>query len=429
METEHKTHWYKATWSKFYREFGFIKRCIYFLAKRSSEDRLAQVAGSLTFTTVLALVPLLTVGLSIFTAFPLFASLQLELQNYFAERLMPAQISNQIFEYLNQFSANAKSLTTVGSVALIGTSIITLMTVESEFNSIWRSHKPRPIVQRVLVYWASITLGPILLGLSFSISSYLMSQSVLPLHTDVFASRWLLDSAPLVLSALAFTALYLYLPNCHVRWRDALAGGSVAALAFEGAKRGFGFYIRQFPTYTAVYGAFAAVPIFLLWVYLSWLIILAGAMFTAAFPVLRIGEFQRPRFVGSDMLDALAVLVSLEAAREKDAIGCTTRDLIYIVQRDSESTKRFLAKLKAAGWIAELQLNDARQQWTLVTPAQHITLLALFNLLLMDRPTLIAQLEHSAIPIDHQKLSAALKNNRLDISLAELLNEPSYTCL
>ncbi len=424
MQTEDKTRWYEAICS---REFGLIKRFIYFLVRRSREDRLAQVAGSLTFTTVLALVPLLTVGFAIFTAFPLFASFQRELQDYFAQHLMPTQISNQIFEYLNQFSANAKRLTTVGSLALIGTAIITLMTVEAQLNVIWRVHQPRPIAQRILVYWASITLGPILLGASFSISSYLLKQSLLPTHTYNFASGWLLRSMTLALSMLAFTALYIYLPNCHVRWRDGLAGGIVAAMAFEAAKRSFGFYIRQFPTYTAVYGAFAAVPIFLIWVYLSWLITLGGAIFTASLPALRMQEFQRPHFVGSDFLDALVLLASLEAAREKGAVGYTTRELIYIVQRDSDRTKELLEKLKAAGWIAKLQLNNAKQQWILAMPAQGITLLALFNLLIMDHSTLVEQLEHTALQIDHQKLRIALKNNTLDVSLAELVNGFSHS--
>lgn len=439
MKTENKSHWYEAAWYKFSRKLenlfitppnglckgsvGLIKRFIYLIAKRSSEDRLAQVAGSLTFTTVLSLVPLLTVGFAIFTAFPLFASLQVELQNYFAEHLMPAQISNQIFEYLNQFSANAKSLTTVGSLALVVTSIITLMTVEAELNLIWRVHKPRPIAQRVLVYWASITLGPILLGVSFSISSYLASQPLLATHSDALIARWLLSSATLALSILALTALYVYLPNRRVRWCDALIGGVVAAIAFEAAKWGFGLYIRQFPTYTAVYGAFAAVPIFLLWVYLSWLIILGGAVLTSTLPAMRIGELQRPRFVGSDLLDALELLVSLEKAQEKNLVGCTKTELASIVQRDIETMKRLLAKLEERHWIAKLQREGKSEKWALITPVQQITLAALFDLLVMDCAKFTAQLEQTVLPIDIQKLSIALKNNKMNLTLAELIKE------
>ncbi len=425
MKATNKTYMYETAWCKFCRELGLIKRFICFMTKRSSEYRLAQVAGSLTFTTVLALVPLLTVGFAIFTAFPLFASFQLELQNYLAEHLMPAQISNQIFEYLNQFSANAKSLTTVGSLALVGTSIITLMTVEAELNLIWRVRKPRPLTQRVLVYWASITLGPILLGVSFSISSYLVSQPLLATHTDALAARWLLGSATLALSVLALTALYVYLPNCRVRWRDALIGGIVAAVAFEGAKRGFGLYIRQFPTYAAVYGAFAAVPIFLLWVYLSWLITLGGAVLTSALPAIRMGELKRPRFVGSDLLDALELLVSLEKAQENRAVGCTITELVKIVQRSIETTTLLLTKLEARGWVAKLQREGMAEKWILIFPTQRIMLSALFDLFVIDRAKFIAQLEQTAIQIDSQKLNKALKSNEMNLTLAELINEPT----
>src|SRR5260364_337673 len=146
----------------------------------------------------------------------------------------------------------------------------TMMTIESAFNQIWRVRKPRPLAQRILAYWAALTLGPLLVGASLSISSWLLGQTLAARAVPPLV-RWALAGATLPLSALAFTMLYLYLPHHRIRWRDAWIGGALAALAFELLKRGFGLYIRAFPTYAAIYGAFAAVPIFLLWVYLSWL--------------------------------------------------------------------------------------------------------------------------------------------------------------
>src|SRR5258706_4645335 len=255
-----------------------LRRLAQFAAQRSSEDRIPQVAGSLTFTTLLALVPLATVAFALFTAFPLFASFQMSLQDFLADHLMPAQINNQIFNWLNEFASKAKGLTTMGMIVLFVTSVMTMMTVESAFNVIWRVRKPRPFAQRCLAYWAILTLSPILIGVSLSISSYVIS------HSMAFATaqhippviEWALTGAALPLTALAFTMLYVYLPNCRVEWRDAVVGGLCAAVAFELAKRGFGYYIRRIPTYTAVYGAFAALPMFLLGRYLSWFITLAG---------------------------------------------------------------------------------------------------------------------------------------------------------
>lgn len=195
-----------------------LKRLAQFAAQRSSEDRIPQVAGSLTFTTMLSLVPLATVAFALFTAFPIFASFQMSLQIFLADHLMPAQLNSQIFNYLNQFASKAKGLTTIGMIFLFVTAVMTMMTVESAFNVIWRVRKARPIAQRILVYWAIITLGPILIGVSLSISSYLFTQSM----TFTAAQRmtpvieWALTGAALPLTAVAFTILYVYLPNCRV---------------------------------------------------------------------------------------------------------------------------------------------------------------------------------------------------------------------
>ncbi|MDC6131162.1 YihY family inner membrane protein, partial [Burkholderia gladioli] len=155
-----------------------IRRLARFAAKRGAEDRIPQVAGSLTFTTILAVVPLVTVAFALFTAFPMFSSFQSSLQGFLADHLMPAQINNQIFKYLNQFSAKAKGLTTAGLIVLVVTSVMTMMTIESAFNVIWRVRKSRPFAQRVLAYWAFITLAPLLFGISLSISSYLFTKSL-----------------------------------------------------------------------------------------------------------------------------------------------------------------------------------------------------------------------------------------------------------
>jgi membrane protein len=187
-------------------------------------------------------------------------------------------------------------------IILFVTSVMTMMTVESAFNVIWRVRKSRPFAQRVLVYWAIITLGPILFGVSLSMSSYLFAQSIAFAGSHNLMPpviEWALASATLPFTMLAFTMLYVFLPNCRVEWRDALVGGLVAAIAFELAKRGFGYYVRRIPTYTAVYGAFAALPVFLLWVYLCWMITLIGAMLTSALPASGSASFIEMIFRGA----------------------------------------------------------------------------------------------------------------------------------
>jgi membrane protein len=400
-----------------------LKRLAQFAAKRSSEDRIPQVAGSLTFTTMLALVPLATVAFALFTAFPIFSSFQMSLQIFLADHLMPAQLNSQIFNYLNQFASKAKGLTTIGMIFLFVTAVMTMMTVESAFNVIWRVRKARPIAQRILVYWAIITLGPILIGVSLSISSYLFTRSMaftgaqhIPPVID-----WALTGASLPLTALAFTMLYVFLPNCRVEWRDAVIGGITAAIAFELAKRGFGFYVRRIPTYTAVYGAFAAVPLFLLWMYLCWFIALAGAMIASALPAIRIGQFHRPTFAGSDLFDSLELLARLSEARDAGKRGYTVPELSRMLRREMGTTINLLQKLEEIDWIARLENDGARPHFLLLANPAQITVERLFDLFVIDRAELEYQLELSSTRVDGQTLLAALENDKLKVTLATLL--------
>ncbi|MGH8779426.1 YihY family inner membrane protein [Paraburkholderia sp.] len=400
-----------------------LKRLAHFAAQRSGEDRIPQVAGSLTFTTMLSLVPLATVAFALFTAFPIFSSFQASLQGFLADHLMPAQFNSQIFRYLNQFAAKAKSLTTLGMIVLVVTSVMTMMTVESAFNVIWRVRKARPFAQRVLVYWAILTLGPILIGVSLSMSSYLFTQSM----TFHAAQRitpvieWALTGATLPLTILAFTMLYVYLPNCRVEWRDAVVGGICAAIAFEMAKRGFGYYIRRIPTYTAVYGAFAVVPMFLLWMYLTWFITLAGAMIASALPAIRTGQFHRPQFPGSDLFDALELLARLAEARDAGRRGYPVQRLARMLRRDLDTTSRLLQELEEIEWVGQIEENSAQPCFLLLANPAQVTVERLFSLFVIDRAELEYQLHLDSTRVDGATLLGALDNDKLSVSLATLL--------
>ncbi|MFX1736624.1 YihY family inner membrane protein [Paraburkholderia sp. A1RI_3L] len=409
--------------SKVRVDLDLVRRLARFAARRSAEDRIPQVAGSLTFTTLLSLVPLATVAFALFTAFPIFAQFQMSLQGFLADHLMPSQINDQIFRYLNQFASKAKGLTTMGMIVLFVTSVMTMMTIESAFNVIWRVRKPRPFAQRVLVYWAVLTLGPILVGVSLSISSYLFTKSL------AFAAgqsgsgviEWLLTGAMLPLMVLAFTMLYVYLPNCRVEWRDAVVGGVCAAVAFELAKRGFGYYVRRIPTYTAVYGAFAAAPMFLLWMYLSWFITLAGAMIASALPEIRIGQFHRPQFPGSDLLDGLQLLGRLAEARDAGRPGHTLPELARMLRRDMETTSRLLQRFEALEWVARLEQGGAEPRFLLIANPGQISVARLFGLFVIDRDELEYQLKLRSSRVDAAMLLAALDNEKLALSLASLM--------
>ncbi|WP_440534488.1 YihY family inner membrane protein [Variovorax sp. YR566] len=240
-----------------------------------------QVAGSLTFTTLLSIVPLLAVSFALFTRFPIFRRLKDALQEFLLSRLLPADIARTVLKYLNQFAANASGLTWVGSLFLLGTAIAMLLTVENALNQMWKIRKNRPFLRRVGLYLLMLAVGPPVLGLSLWATSYLLGISMGLIGALPPSLTFVLDLGPLMLGVAVLTSMFYLVPNTKVRLRDAFAGGLVASAAFELGKRGFTAYLVKVPTYKALYGAFAALPMFLLWVYFSWLVTLVAAMMTA----------------------------------------------------------------------------------------------------------------------------------------------------
>lgn len=404
-------------------DFDRLKRLLRFTAARLNEDRIPQVAGSLTFTTVLSLVPLFTVAFAIFTVFPIFGSFQASLQAFLADHLMPAQVSNQIFKYLDLFVAKAKGLTTAGLLFLVVTSVMTLMTVESAFNVIWRVRKSRPLAQRVVIYWGVITLGPVLVGVSLSVSSYVLSQSLAlsGSHHIPPMVGWMLTGAALPLTIAAYTLLYSYLPNTRVELRDALVGAILAGVGFELARHGFSMYIKRFPTYAAVYGAFATVPIFLIWVYLLWFITLAGATVTALLPAIRVGQFHRQHFAGGDLLDAINLLGLLHEAREQGVPGYPSTALARALRCDLDSARRLLRVLDKAEWIARLSRHNAPDNWIMLANPKQIKLDDLYQRFALDRAEFSYQIAQSPVRLDARALNAALNGLQMKMTLADLL--------
>ena len=255
------------------------------LWRRFREVRLGTTASSLTFTTVLALVPLFTLGLAIFTAFPIFSQVQEQLQRWLIESLVPESISRQVLGSLTQFSRKASRLGLVGLIAVVVASLALLVTIDRTLGQIWRVSRQRPWAQRVLIYWAGITLGPLLLGGSLAISSYLFTGYLSGLGDWLPVSvRNLLDLVEFCLLVACVTGLYYYLPNTRVDWRHALIGGVAVAVGLELAKKVLALYLAQMPTYSAIYGAFSAVPILLVWIYVAWVVVLLGAVVTASLP-------------------------------------------------------------------------------------------------------------------------------------------------
>lgn len=327
------------------------------LRERFREDHLGLTASSLTFTTILALVPFFTVALAVFTAFPIFGKLQNALQGWLVSSLVPDSISRQVLGYLTQFASKASSLGAAGFSILLATALALILTIDRTLNDIWRVQRLRPLGQRVLIYWAAITLGPLLMGASLALTSYVMSASGGLVKRLPDGVQLLFDSIQFVVLAGGMAALYHYVPNTPVKWRHAWTGGLFVAVCIELAKKVLAVYLGKVPTYSVVYGAFATLPILLVWIYVAWVIVLLGAVVTAYLPSLLAGVARRGTVAGWTFQLAVEVLQQLHRVRHQRIKGLRPSQLAQLLRVDGLQLAPVLEALTALDWVG--QVNDA----------------------------------------------------------------------
>lgn len=251
--------------------------------KRLFQEQYTYRASGLAFATLLAIVPLLSVILSIIAIFPIFSNFVTLSQNYIFSNFLPTS-GNLIQKYLLNFINQATHLPTVGIIFLLFTAIALIIMVEHTLNFIWDTHKHKRKWFNMLIYWLVLLCMPLLIGVSVALSTYVFSITWI---AGTAKTLGLITILPLVINTFIFSALYIVVPNCKVKFRDGIFGGLIAAILFEAAKKGFAFYLKHFPSYELIYGTLATIPIFLLWVYISWLIVLYGALVTHTRHVLR----------------------------------------------------------------------------------------------------------------------------------------------
>jgi membrane protein len=323
-----------------------------YVLQRYQDDRCSEIAAALVYMSLFALVPLLTLVYSISTAIPTATDLQAQLQQFLVDNLLP-EASQDVANYLTSFSEQAKNLTGVGIAILATTAVLMLRNVERAFNNIWRNRENRNVVSSVLLYWAVLSLAPILIGLGIGIKAYLFAAAHAVEGIDVLGvSSALLSVLPFGLGILGVTALYMAVPNCAVPFRHAIFGGLFVAVTFTAAKALFTAAIAN-SSYALIYGAFAAVPIFLLWLYITWTIILLGAIVVHSQASYQTAaQAQRPV-----LLKALDVLYLLWRAQLK---GCTLGELQILSDRDvigdgldSDSWRHIRDSLMAANLITQ----------------------------------------------------------------------------
>lgn len=271
-----KMDWRTRLINKFFEGIRFIR----FVAVHFINDDCTYRASALAFTSLFAVIPLMTVGFAILSSFPVFHSLAGPVQDFIFENFVPTT-GKTIQNYLQQFASQVSNLSILGVAILFFSALLVMVTIEKAMNRIWRAPSSRHGVAAFLLYWAILSLGPVFLGLSLAASSYIFS---LPFIHDT-APSILISMIPFVLSLVGFTFLYVVVPNCPVKITHGLWGGLIAAILFESAKQAFVYYLTRYNSYQLLYGAFAIVPIFFIWIYWLWVIALLGAEISYAFSV------------------------------------------------------------------------------------------------------------------------------------------------
>ena len=361
----------KTIWNEWWDEMAQVpwRQMARHLRWRFREARLGVSASSLTFTTLLALVPLLAVGLALFTAFPVFGKFQDTLQRWLVDSLVPDSIARQVMGYLTQFSRKANRLGSVGLVAVVGAAVALMVTIERTLGQIWHVQRQRPLAQRILLYWSALTLGPLFLGGSLAISSYLVSvsRSVVGDALPGGARLWL-DMLEFVLLVACISGLYFYVPYARVRWRHAITAGVMCALGIEVAKKALTIYLAQIPTYSAIYGAFAAVPILLVWIYVAWVIVLLGAVVASSLPELGRQHLRQPSGAGWSYRMALEVLTQLHKAQSTDLRGLDLASLGRLLRVDLRQLDEPMRVLQELDWVGQLQdeQRPLQPRWVLL---------------------------------------------------------------
>jgi len=349
-------------------------RFLRLLVSRFIEDQGLPNAASLTFNTLLSLVPLTAVSLAIFAAFPVSDRLAEQVQDFVFQNFVPAA-GEMVQSYLQEFAQTASRMTGAGSLFLVIVALMMMANIDTAFNTIFRVRRRRRLLGMFLVYWSILTLGPLLIGLSVAATSYLVS---LPLFSDAAngeVTHRLLRLMPFLLSAVAFTLLYMLVPNRRVLFHHALIGGMAAAVMFELAKQGFVFYVTNFPTYQAIYGALAVIPIFLFWIYLSWVVSLLGAEITYCLGIFKDQGRHDVVGRGGEMLLAFRLLEKLWEG-QRNGLSLSVKELPAQLGKVSEERLELVL-----GYLQEarLVLMTEEGKWALARDLSYVSLMDLYT--------------------------------------------------
>lgn len=357
-----------------------VRQFFTLVRRRFQERRVLQTAGSLTYTTLLSLVPMVTVVLLVMRQFSPLAQFGDELRAFLLQNLLPERAGKMITVYALQFSQKASSLTLLGTVLLVVTAVMLFQTIDHTLNGIWNVRRPRVWYVRIPVYWLALTVGPMIFAASVAATGELLSASRDLVDKQPHWVSSLLDrSMTTVLLAALFSFMFHTIPNRKLNVWHSLAGGLVAGLGVVVSQRLFGLYLSKLPSFALIYGTFSVLPIFLIWIYLSWLMVLLGATIAAVLPDFQLRHSQLPATAAGR---AVAILRIGRMLADAQRAGCVTAldALARAAHQTVAETDALLNTMRASGWV--VQTDEGA--WTLCIDADALSLGKLLSLALFE---------------------------------------------
>jgi membrane protein len=420
----------KAPW--YQRLSIYLLRIISMIAYGASEHKLLVRSTALAYTTLLSIVPLLAVSFSIFKAFGGLEGSMGKIQTFIISNLTPGT-SETITTYLNQFMARYHSgaVGGVGFVVLLLTVIALLTSIEKAFNEIWGIQKNRGFIRRFTSYWALITIGPVLLGLSITITASMQSSDFI--HTVFGGSgldKFLFGKVPYLVTIILFTVLYLIMPNTKVHLKSAFVGGVVGAFLWETAKWGYTLYAANMITYSKIYGSMAALPLFLVWTYYSWIVVLIGAEVAFAYQNIQTYKYEKQEgdlsYRHREFL-SLLILSIIGRNYEQDRPAISSMELVHTLAVPVRVVRDILFQLEQGGFIVDIG-EDNNRKYTPAKPLEHISVQSVLDYLQNyggRKITIHDSIEKTHIDDLFKKIETSIAAACSDISLAQIAREMS----
>lgn len=380
---------------------------IRFILRRLGYAKINQVAGNLTYTSILAIVPIVAVALAVFTTVPAFGSLQETLDAYFAQIMMPEEITQTIQRYLTTFAEKASGLSIFGAIGMVVTSVLMVGAIEETINQIWLNEKTRPFLKRYALLFFTAILGPVIFSVSMSITSYVYLMYRDSLNAIPMGAAFFSTAISILWATCGFTLFYYILPNRVVRFKEAVSGGVFAAIAFEMLKRLFAVFVLYAHSYDVIYGAIAVIPLLLIWIYAVWTITLTGAALTASLHAIWFERWEHTPSPGSSFIDALSVLEQLYLVQKDDpAYQLNNMTIRGQTGLGVDEIDGLLEAMKNAGWVNS---DKKARNWQLNYDPNLLTLSSIYQCFVFH-PT-------KSTPLTRQ--ISLLINDNLDQSLAE----------